>query len=80
MKLVRTVAATVLLLGGCSTPPSSSQSAEPPDSALCEAYGFQRGTDAYRQCAVEVDKATWRQARSRSRMNCTPMGDRVVCQ
>jgi len=49
-------------------------------SALCDAYGFRRATDAYRQCVVEVEKAQWRQARSRSRVNCTPMGERLVCQ
>jgi hypothetical protein len=80
MRLVQTVAATVVLLGGCNTPPSPSPSAEPPDSALCDVYGYQRGTDAYRQCAIEVEKAEYRQTHSRSRVNCTPMGDRVICQ
>jgi hypothetical protein len=48
---------------------------------MCDAFGYQRGTNAYAQCAAEVAKAQWREARSaRARVNCTPMGNQTVCQ
>jgi hypothetical protein len=50
-------------------------------SAMCDAFGFTPGTEAYAQCAAEAEKAQWREARSaRARVNCTPMGDQTVCQ
>ena len=72
----------VLLLAACaaSNEPVSQRPARAPYSSLCEVYGFRPGTDAFEQCADEVDKAMWRSARSRARLNCTPMGDRTVCQ
>jgi hypothetical protein len=72
----------VALLASCAAPNQASEQASPraPYSSLCEVYGFKPGTSAFEQCADEVDKAMWRQARSRSRLNCTPMGDRTVCQ
>jgi hypothetical protein len=50
-----------------------------PSYAQCDLF-YQPGTDASRRCNVEVDKAFERQARSRSRVNCTPMADYMVCQ
>jgi hypothetical protein len=72
-----------LLLAGCAASNESvnQRSQRAPYSSLCEVYGFRPGSDAFEQCADEVDKAMWRSARSpRARVNCTPMGDRTVCQ
>lgn len=74
------VLALALLLCACATPPEQSSAAVPADETLCDVYGFQHGTPAYAQCAAEVDQAYWRAARSRSRVNCTPMGNQTVCQ
>ncbi|HYX64899.1 MAG TPA: hypothetical protein VE935_11845 [Burkholderiales bacterium] len=75
------VAIAACLLAGCVTAPEEKHVAAPPDSTLCDVYGFARGTDAYTQCATEVDKAMWRAARSaRARVDCTPMGNQTVCR
>ncbi len=50
------------------------------DDGTCRVFGFKPETEAFDQCVDEVDKAKWRQARSRARVNCTPMGNRTVCQ
>jgi len=73
---------SLCLLAGCAQPePRSAQTPAPDTSATCDAYGYQRGSEAYKQCATEVDKALWRAARApRARQNCTPMGDQVVCR
>jgi hypothetical protein len=68
-----------LLLAACAQPPA--QQAEAPPSAMCDAFGYPRGTHAYAQCATEAARAQWREARAaRARVNCTPMGDQTVCQ
>ena len=73
---------SLCFIAGCAHPGVESvQMAEAPPSAACDSFGYERGTEAYEQCAIEVDKALWRAARApRARLNCTPMGDRVVCQ
>jgi hypothetical protein len=74
---------TVLLLAACAAgnEPVNQRSPRAPYSSLCEVFGFRPGTDAFEQCADEVDKAMWRHARSaRAHLACTPMGDRTVCQ
>lgn len=76
----RSVLALACFLGACASARPEPGTGGAKDSALCDAYGFRRGTPAYLQCATEVDKAMWRAARSRSRVNCTPMGNQTVCQ
>ncbi len=69
------------VLAGCATDTPEKESAAPPDSAMCEAWGYPRGSEAYAQCAREADEAMWRAARApRARVNCTPMGNQTVCQ
>jgi hypothetical protein len=68
------------LLGACAVSTPKPQASAPEVSATCDSFSFQRGTPAYAQCADEVDQAYWRAARSRSRVNCTPMGNQTVCQ
>ena len=68
------------LLGACTASAPERHASTPEVSATCDSFSFQRGTPAYAQCADEVDKAYWRAARSRSRVNCTPMGNQTVCQ
>jgi len=66
----------VALLAGCAQPDVQPRAAAEP-SAMCDAFGLRRGTDAYAQCAAEAEKAQWREARSaRARVNCTPMAIR----
>jgi hypothetical protein len=78
---VASVLTTWLLAGCAATPDRQAESAAPPDSTLCDVYGYERGSKAYAQCAAEVDKAMWRAARSaRARVNCTPMGEQTVCR
>jgi hypothetical protein len=68
------------MLAGCAQPDVQPHKAAAP-SAMCDAFGLHRGTPTYAQCAAEVEKAQWREARSaRARVNCTPMGDQTVCQ
>jgi len=68
-------------LAACAQPAPQSTPAEPPPSAMCDVFGYQRGTRAYAQCASEAEKAQWREARAaRARVNCTPMGDQTVCR
>lgn len=71
-----------LALCSCAQPAvQTSQAPSPPQSALCDSFGYRRGTPAYAQCATEVEKAQWREARSaRAKVNCTPMGEHTVCQ
>jgi len=69
-----------LVLGACAGP-AVQTAAAPPSRAMCDVFGYPRGTPAYAQCATEVGKAQWREARAaRARVNCTPMGDKTVCQ
>ena len=68
------------MLAACAQP-AVQEAHAPQTSAMCDAFGLRRGSDAYAQCAAEVAKAQWREARSaRARVNCTPMGDQTVCQ
>ena len=79
----RPLAAMLLaaVLAACASGTPEKEAAAPPDSAMCKAYGYPRGSEAYAQCAREVDKAMWRAARApRARVNCTPMGNHTVCQ
>jgi hypothetical protein len=76
----RSALALACLVSACASAPPEPRTTDAKESALCDAYGVRRGTPAYAQCATEVDKAMWRAARSRSRVNCTPMGNQTVCQ
>jgi hypothetical protein len=68
-------------LTACTQPAVQSTEAEPPPSAMCDVFGYQRGTQAYTQCATEAEKAQWRESRAaRARVNCTPMGNQTVCR
>lgn len=68
------------MLSGCAQPVIHEADAAG-TSAMCDVFGFQRGTEAYGQCAAKVTEAQWREARSaRARVNCTPMGDQTICQ
>ncbi len=73
--------ALAMLLAGCAT--HNQPSKAPSDQAkwMCAGYGFAPGTDPFKQCLNEVDRAIERHIiSSRARVNCTPMGKQTVCQ
>jgi hypothetical protein len=81
---VNRAAALTLCIGlaACAQPAvQSTEAASALPSAMCDVFGYQRGTEAYGRCASEAEKALLREQRAaRARVNCTPMGDELVCR
>ena len=71
-----------ILLAGCAAA-SGEPIKAPSDQAawMCTGYGFAPGSDPFKRCLNEVDRAIERHAiSSRAKINCTPMGGQTVCQ
>lgn len=76
----------LLLLAGCATPQERAQRVVARHAPVCEALGFQRGSDQWRQCVLtrisqeQADDAALLQLYGATRQrSCFVSGNQVIC-